>query len=196
MTCIVGMKDSNDVWIGGDSATANLHRTHVSAYSKVFQCADFLIGGTTSWRMLQLIQYQPEVPDMPRRMTQKTLHGWLVKHFIENLRTCLKEGGFAQKKEDVEWGGTFLMAAEGRLFEVGSDYQVAEYGEGYIACGSGMEYAFGAMHATESPGADPGARIRMALEAAAHHNPFVRLPFIIGVNRYDSKTAKNTIEWP
>ena len=193
MTCIVGLKANHTVWIGGDSATATSYRSHVSLCRKVFERGDFLIGGTTSWRMLQLLQYELTIPVLPRKMTQEELHGWMVKEFVKAVRDCLTAGGFATKDKEQETGGSFLIGVSGRLFGIESDYQVAEYDEGYISCGSGMELALGALHIT--PNLKPRERLRLALEASAHHNPFVRPPFTIGANTFDPETGDSVVKW-
>ena len=171
-TCIVGLRDDNTIYLGGDSATANTSVSAKSAYPKVFARDGFLIGGTTSWRMLQY-----DLMPMPR-------DDMIVKQ-LPALRT-IKNG---QREE--ERGGTFLVGIND--FEIQSDYQVAELQEGYMACGSGYEYALGSMFSI--PDLDPVERIGTALEAASYFNPFVRPPHIIASNTYDPTTGENEIKW-
>lgn len=209
MTCIVGLVDqkSQIVYIGGDSAGTNdADQQTIRADVKVFHNGDFLFGCTTSFRMIQLLQYSLVLPASSlyrKRGLIAKVRGWLSKRmsrwlilrpaftdgdpifrymvtdFINAIRTCFKEGGFAKKKDERERGGSFLVAWRGRLFCIGSDYQVEEAISGYNAVGSGDDLALGVLHATSLFDLPPEQRLRLALEAAASHNASVRPPFII-----------------
>jgi ATP-dependent protease HslVU (ClpYQ) peptidase subunit len=98
--------------------------------------------------------------------------------FIDAVRSCLKEGGWARKDDEREEGGTFLVGVAGRLFTVHEDYQVAEAADGYAAVGSGEQVALGALYATADAAVDPRERVLLALRAAERFNAGVRGPFI------------------
>ena len=192
MTCIVGIRKDGEVWIGGDSAVSTEQKTNVTRNAKVFENGEFLFGMCGSVRMHQLIQYSLSLPATPRTMTDVQLHRWMVTDFVGALRECLKNGGFAKKENEQESGGTFLAAVSGRLFCVYSDYQVAEYDSEYMAIGSGEEYAVGALHASWHLA--PKERAFAALEAAAHHNPFVRPPFLLASSKV-SASGQSEVTW-
>ena len=174
MTCIVGMIDGDDVLIGADSCGGDvkqyvaLHRSD----SKVFRRGPFLMGFTSSFRMGQLLRYNLQVPNHPKGMGT---HRYMSTCFIDAVRNCLKDGGFAGKKDEVESGGTFLVAYRGKLFSVYSDYQVGEDADGYAAVGCGFAFALGAIHATKGEPAEK--RVRKALKAAAKFSAYVMPPF-------------------
>lgn len=182
MTCIVGIARANgEVWIGGDSAGTNADSQQtIETTEKVFFVRnahsgdEFLLGCSTSFRMIDLLKYQL----IPPEVDGNNLHRYMVIAFVEAVRTCLKEGGFAKKEDEREEGGYFLVGFRGRLFEVGSDYHVSEAQCGYHAIGSGDDLALGALFATRDLD-DPEARLKLALHAAAYHNSDVREPFII-----------------
>ena len=174
MTCIVGLVHEGVVYIGGDSAgVAGLSLT-VRADEKVFQNGEFLMGFTTSFRMGQLLRYSLEPP---RRHPDDDIHQYMVVGFVNAVRECLKAGGYASKKDDVESAGTFLVGYQGRLFEIESDYQVGIPGDGYAAVGSGQDIARGALFATQ--GQEPRQRVLTALQAAERFSAGVRGPFHI-----------------
>jgi len=100
-----------------------------------------------------------------------------VTEFVDAVRGCLKDGGWAQRSNDVETGGSFLVAHEGRLFSIQSDYQVGEAVRGYHAIGCGADYALGSLASTEH--LPPEERVRKALECAELFNGGVRAPFTI-----------------
>jgi ATP-dependent protease HslVU (ClpYQ) peptidase subunit len=179
MTCIVGVKTSQGIFIGGDSASTNDSGLQtILASHKVFFIGEegnrMLLGCTTSCRMMQLLHYELQLPPYEDGID---VEEYLVTVFINAVRDCLKTGGFAKKEDDKEEGGNFLVGFQDRLFEVQDDYQVSEPINGYEAVGSGAQCALGALYVT--PHLPPEQRIEQALQAAAYHNAYVRPPFLI-----------------
>ncbi|WP_236024952.1 hypothetical protein [Arenibaculum pallidiluteum] len=160
--------------MGGDSAGVSGLDITVRADTKVFRNGPFLIGFTSSFRMGQLLAYKLRVPEMEQ-------HGdvfrFMVTSFVDAVRDCLKEGGYAQRSNDAESGGSFLVAFRGRLFSIQSDYQVCEALRGYHAIGCGADYALGSLASTA--GEDGEGRVRRALEIAELFSGGVRAPFRI-----------------
>ena len=69
MTCIVGLVQNATVYIGGDSCAGagvnGVFEVNVSRNEKVFPIGleqKMVLGCSTSFRMIQLLQYQLEVP--------------------------------------------------------------------------------------------------------------------------------------
>ena len=136
MTCIVGVVHKGRVWIGGDSAGVDGWALQVRADSKVFRRGPFVLGFTTSFRMGQLLRYGLQIPLHPPHIE---VEQWMATAFIDAVRECLKGGGFAQKKDEQETGGTFLVGYRSHLFAVHDDYQVGQAIDGYDAIGSGAQ---------------------------------------------------------
>lgn len=172
MTAIVGIAYNGRVYLGGDSAGISGWSLTVRADTKVFRNGPYVLGFTDSFRMGQLLQYALTPPkpagDLPKFMSTV---------FIDAVRDTLKAGGFAARESEREVGGNFLVGITGRLFEVYSDYQVAETATGYAATGCGFELALGSLHATAQTEAPPRKRLGMALAAAEAFNAGVRGPF-------------------
>lgn len=161
--------------MGGDSAGVNSSLSlSVRADQKVFVKDDFIMGFTSSFRMGQLLQYKLQVSPRPESLD---VFEYMVTSFVEAVRKCLKDGGFAEKKDDQEKGGTFLVGYAGRLFCIESDYQVEETTLPYAATGSGVDIALGVLFANGH--LKPEERIFQALEAAEEFNAGVRHPFVI-----------------
>jgi ATP-dependent protease HslVU (ClpYQ) peptidase subunit len=177
MTCIVGLVDEGNVYIGGDSAGVNGNwDLIVRSDPKVFRTGPFLMGFTSSFRMGQLLRYAFVPPPHPPEID---LYHYMTVEFINAVRDCLKSGGWAKKEGEKEVGGIFLVGYRGHLFHIESDYQVGEAMDGYMAVGSGDEVARGALYATQK--LPPMVRLRLALEAAERWNAGVRGPFVIDV---------------
>lgn len=174
MTCIAGLIDKGTVYMGADSAGVAGTSLAVRADQKVFVRDDFIMGFTTSYRMGQLLRYNLQISPRPET---RDVFEYMVTSFVEAVRKCLKDGGWAEKKDEKEKGGTFLVGYAGRLFCIDSDYQVAENLLPYAATGSGEDIALGALFANGD--LKPEERIRQALEAAEQFNAGVRRPFVI-----------------
>jgi len=174
MTCIVGLVADGRVHIGGDSAGVAGLDLRLRADLKVFKNDGFLFGFTSSFRMGQLLRYSLQIP---KRHPDKDLMAYMATDFVDAVRNCLKNGGFATKSSEAEAGGTFLVGHAGRLFLIAGDYQVGESRGAYEACGCGESYACGALFANTALA--PMDRVRQALAAAEAHSAGVRGPFHI-----------------
>ncbi len=188
MTCIVGIRHDNGVLLAGDSVGVNGGGdASMRKDPKVFALNRHVaIGYTSSYRMGQLLRFNlalPAIVDAVGDRRSDDAFEWAVKEFIPAARTALKDGGYAQTDSGEERGGFFLLAVRDRLFEVQSDYQVAEPTPVYLATGSGEPFAIGALHALCSPTAKTITKAKArdcatkALEAAVFHNAYVRPPF-------------------
>jgi hypothetical protein len=176
MTCIVGFQTPTGVIIGGDSAGSNEHHISVRADAKVFERGPFLYGITSSFRMGNLLRY---AFDPPEALASESVEQYMHTRWLDALRRCFKDGGYARTHEGQESGGFFLVGYRGRLFCVESDYQLAQGADPFAAVGSGMYYALGCLHAFVGSNVEPVHRVERALQAAAYFDPFVRAPFVL-----------------
>lgn len=185
MTCIVGLVKEGDVYIGGDSQGTDGRRLLqcVRADQKVFRKKDMIFGFTSSYRMGQLLRYKLS---FPRPHEGQDLYEFMVTDFVDEVRTCLKDGGYASKNNEVEEGGTFLVGYRGRLFTIGDDYQVAESHWPFDAVGCGDQLALGALFALTDggdagtqPPDDPIRAIAVAIRAASEFSAGVGGPIHI-----------------
>lgn len=175
MTCIVGYVDkkNNSVVIGADSAGVDGDDVTVRKDVKVFRNGHFVIGCTSSFRMIQLLRFSFKPPNI----NGKDIYEYMCTDFINAVRKCFEEGGYLQKfKDGDEKGGTFLVAYGNRLFKVFSDFQVAEALRGYDACGCGENYALGSIYSRSNSNADK--IVFEALSCAEYFSAGVRRPFV------------------
>jgi len=175
MTCIVGLKENDTIYMGGDSAGVGGMSLTVRVDHKVFVKGDFIMGFTSSFRMGELLQYSLKIPS---HHSETDTYEYMVTSFIDAVRDCLKAGGYAEKDKEAEKGGCFLVGYKGRLFQIDSDYQVGESIHSFNAVGCGFDLALGAMYVSDS-NANPEQRILLALEAAETFSAGVRRPFIV-----------------
>jgi ATP-dependent protease HslVU (ClpYQ) peptidase subunit len=174
VTCIVGVQHQGRVLIGGDSAGVAGHSINARADSKVFRVGDYVMGFTTSFRMGQLLRYSLHMPEPDSWDVDR----FMATQFVDKVRTCLRDGGWATTDNGREVGGTFLVGIRGHLYLIDSDFQIGRVLDGYDAVGCGQDLALGSLHTTRDS-TDARARVTKALEAAAHHSAGVAGPFVI-----------------
>jgi hypothetical protein len=170
VTCIAGIGDGHTVWLAGDSAGCSGWDLTIRADPKVFVNGPYVMGYTSSFRMGQLLRYSFSPPS-----PEPDLHRFMCTAFVDALRSCLKDGGYATKDKEQEAGGCFLIGVAGTLFQVDADYQVGWPADGYAAVGCGDQAACGALFATA--GRLPAARLETAMQAAERLSAGVRGPF-------------------
>ena len=187
MTCIVGVADEHRgiTYIGGDAAAVAGH-TLTLVTPKVWRRHGWVFGGTTSFRMMDILRHSLDIDyELDRNTEGGELLRFMQTSFVDAVREVLKAGGFMKVENGVEQGGSWLAGYRGRLFHIDSDQQVTESLHGYFAVGSGDDTALGALYALkileEEAYLDlPGpAKITAALSAAAAHITTVSPPFTV-----------------
>lgn len=120
---------------------------------------------------------------MPLRDPEIPIDRFMVTTFVDAVRKCLKDGGYAKRENEVERGGTFLVAYANEIFEVYDDYQVGRTRVPYAAVGCGFDLALGSLYTTGQVDPVPAAqhRVTLALQAAETFSAGVRGPFLIEV---------------
>jgi hypothetical protein len=186
MTCIVGLVEGFVVHMGADSAGVSGFDLQTRSDTKVFKRGELLIGITSSFRMGQLLRFGDALAQPEHHINMPgALYEFMCTRFIDSVRTVLKTGGFASKKDEIESGGDFLVGIRGNLFTVFSDYQVGVNVQPWACVGSGYQVANGAMYAS-SEFDHPRDRIRNALSAAEAYCSGVRGPFTVMSSDSDS----------
>jgi ATP-dependent protease HslVU (ClpYQ) peptidase subunit len=142
---------------------------------KVFTVGPFLMGGTWSFRMIQLLQYKLNPPKQGKMSVMR----YMATSFTDAVMDCFSKGGLQQVDKEVKRGGMFLVGYKGQLFRIESDYAVNQRRQPYHSCGSGEDWALGSLHASEHICWDPGLRVKRALEASAEFCTGVTKPFTI-----------------
>lgn len=177
MTCIVGYLDkkTKKVTIGGDSAGVSGLDLTIRKDVKVFKVGEFVIGCTSSFRMIQLLRFSFTPPEIKR----KDIYEYMCTDFINAVRECFKDGGYLQKYSDGdEKGGTFLVGYKNRLFTIENDFQVAENLNGFDAVGCGANYAEGSLYVLDKENKTAKDKVLTALKSAAFFSAGVSEPFI------------------
>lgn len=163
MTCIVALIEGNKTYMAADSTAFNTHRWVKQTrkdkklfYGNTMSGQKFMIGYTTSYRMGQLLacEFVPSGyinnsgPD--NEISEDDLFKYMVTTFVKELKALFKANGFGTIKEgENAEGGTFIVAINKKIYEIGSDFQVADPEKAYLACGCGSDYAYASLFTSE-----------------------------------------------
>lgn len=177
MTCIVAIKKDGVVYMGADSAGVGGYSMRVRSDPKIYRNGAFLFGFTTSFRMGQLLAHAFEPPT--HYTHDGSVEKFMATKFVDAVRKCLKDGGFASKDKEEERGGVFLVGYEGRIFRIDCDYQVGESAHDFEAVGCGEDIAMGALWSLTGYKVDPVLMLKTALKAAEQFSAGVRGPFLM-----------------
>jgi len=181
MTCIVGMVEDGEVYIGGDSIAADGWDKDIIAERKVFRRRDILFGCAGSIRMMQLIQYHLVIP---QRLPLVSDEEYIIVSLVGAIRQCLKDNGLLEVENAKEkTGQDCIIGYKGRLFLLQTDLSIYMSSFSSIAIGVGKIYAQTAMHTQQryikSKRVTPCVRIIRALEVAESLCIGVSPPFYV-----------------
>lgn len=171
MTCIVGLVHKNKVYIGADSLGSDGFTQEIRIEPKVFKNGDFLIGCTSSFRMIDLLKWKFNPPTLK---DGDNVHKFMCTEFVDEIHSLFNENGFSITTEDWK-SGVLLIGVRGRLFKIEEDFQISEHE--YMACGSGAYHAMGAMFCMSRK--SPIKDIEKSLESAEFFITSVKRPFVI-----------------
>lgn len=173
LTCIVGLVDKGNVYIGGDSAAVGGYSISVRKDKKVFHNGPFIMGFTCSFRMGQLLQYKLVVEEQTSSYSDLE---FMSTVFIDTVRACFSDNGFKFDSGFENSGGAFIVGYRSNLYIIDVDYQVGLVDTPYYSVGCGSDIALGAMYVSKGA---PESRIKQALEAASKFSAGVSPPFHI-----------------
>ncbi len=182
MTCIIGLVDKDNVWMGVDTFGSDGYVGVERTDRKMFVPEGVnhaLISYITSFRMGQILMYEEDLFKELDVIKRRIDHKYMVKKFIPKVQKAFEKGGFGKEKDGEKEGGCFLVAYKGMLFDIAEDYQVGICSSGYVADGCGSEFALGSLATTEEMIMKPKDRILAALRAAAMYSVGVSGPFFI-----------------
>ena len=189
MTCIVGLKHKDKLYMGADSLGANTWQCYEYDAPKVFHNGPVLVGYTSSFRMGQILQHGFDPPEVDWENIEK----YMAVDFSNAIRKAFKDSGWLLKEDERESGGTYLVGIGTRLFKAQDEFSFVEPSCGYIAVGSGGEVAMGSLYSTAESDLDPEQRVLMALGAAQKFTPFVREPFVVEIQDEPTFTAQTRL---
>jgi 20S proteasome alpha/beta subunit len=168
--------------MGADSAGTAGSFQDVFNSPKLFKRGPFIIGGSGSYRGIQLLQFNvplDEILPLDDYIPKKDVSPEAYMHLMaELIRENFKDNGLSDIENNVEGSDScFLIGFRGRLFSVQYDFAVLESSNDYYAIGSGTAYALGSLHHSKDD--KPLNRVLDALRCAEYYSSSVKGPFHI-----------------
>jgi len=161
MTCIVGIRHEDSVYLASDRGLSDDDIITSMSAPKIRQNDKYLIGYADSPGTGQLLHWIT-LPTPPKRNVEK----FMRTTFITSVRKQLMDSGV-----DLKDGGhaSFLIGVSGQLFFMDTtDWQVTECE--YMSIGSGSSIAMGSLYTT-STWKSPEKRAYTAVSAAIELSP-------------------------
>lgn len=179
MTCIAIVRDeiNNKIFMAGDRGASDDGTILALSSPKVWKLGPYLIGyaGSMDGERIRY-NFNPYVPDI------KDTDKFMQTKFIKQLRAFYNDFWVDTSKEG-DLG--LIIAVRGNIYEHSSaDMSLSKYTLPYLAMGSGAEYAYGYMNATEKT-RDARKRVVGAVNSAIKFSPSCMGPVdVVSVQEY------------
>ena len=163
MTCIAVVRHEDKIYMAGDRGASDDGTILSLDAPKVWKIGPYLIGyaGAMDGERIRY-NFKPSVPNI--RDTDK----FMQTKFIKELREFYNEFWVDTSKEG-DLG--LIIAIRGQIYEHSSvDMSLSKYTLPYLAMGSGAEYAYGVLYATDKQ-KNARSRVLQAVNAAIKFNP-------------------------
>jgi ATP-dependent protease HslVU (ClpYQ) peptidase subunit len=194
MTTIVAIQGESFAVVGTDSRISTFDdsgfayqvTTLGNGTGKVAANGKYLIGVAGDVRAINIVHHAFAPPQAPPNLSGNKLDVFMTKTFIPALRATFEEQGYANTKGDssahiAEQDSSILVAVNGSIYVIESDYGWTSDRTGVYAIGTGGTYALGALAAltgkkTFTSNSAKGYIVK-ALGVAAKFDPYTGAPF-------------------
>jgi ATP-dependent protease HslVU (ClpYQ) peptidase subunit len=163
MTCIAVVRHEDKVYMAGDRGASDDGTILALDAPKVWKIGPYLIGyaGAMDGERIRY-NFKPSIP------VGKDIDKFMQTKFVKELREFYNEFWVDTSKEG-DLG--LIIAVRGQIYEHSSaDMSLSKYNLDYLAMGSGAEYAYGYLFATDKQ-KNPRNRVMGAVHAAIKFSP-------------------------
>ena len=172
MTTIIGVEYANRCVLLGDSRVVGDSKIYShSDMVKVVTNGNYLVGAAGDVRALQVVLHTWKPPVLLAK-DKSNIFQFMVSKVAPSLKQLFTDSGLLDSKSsDKDFEINVLVALNGNLFEIDSDFAVSRNSDGYYAVGTGGDYALGALYAGVTP--------EEAAKVAAINDSKTAEPFIV-----------------
>lgn len=163
MTCIAVLRHEDKIYMAGDRGASDDDTILTLSTPKVWKIGPYLIGyaGTLDGERLRY-NFNPYIPDI------KDTDKFMQTKFIKQLRQFYNDW-WVDTSKDADLG--LIICVKGNIYEHNAvDMSLSKYTGDYLCMGSGSQYAYGHLHATEKS-KDARKRVVGAVNAAIKFSP-------------------------
>jgi ATP-dependent protease HslVU (ClpYQ) peptidase subunit len=152
VTTIIGVEYENRCVVLGDSRVVGDSKIYSHPdMVKVVTNGNFIIGAAGDVRALQVILHTWKPPAAVAK-DKENIFQFMISKVVPSLKQQLNDYGLLDtKSSDKEFELYVLIAFNGNIFEIDSDFAVSRSDSGYYGIGTGGDYALGALYAGATP---------------------------------------------
>ena len=163
MTCLAVVRKENKIYMAADRGASYDDTILTLTTPKIWKIGPYLIGyaGSMDGERMRY-NFNPYIPDI------KNLDKFMQTKFIKQLRSFYNDW-WVDTSKDADLG--LIICIKGQIYEHNAiDMSLSKYTLDYLAMGSGAQYAYGYLSATEKS-KDPRKRVIGAVNAAIKFSP-------------------------
>lgn len=160
MTTIVGIQGDGYAVVASDTRITgvvdNGSITHMMTLgpgcAKIATNGKYILGAAGDLRAINILHYAFQPPTPTPGLRGKKLDAFIVNKFIPALRACFDSAGYSppdtkdSKEHVAEQGSSIFVVVNATIYIIDVDYSWASDVTGVYACGSGADFAMGALH--------------------------------------------------
>lgn len=177
MTCIVTLRDKEDIILGADRCTsygdsvikANEPKITKRKIETMGKDSDiFIYMSLTGYSAHgSFLKYGFEIPKYD---TTKPFKEYLYRKFLPMLKKQMTKNGLLKIENDVnDTEGVFCIIFDNNIYEIESSLGLLDVSNlDYYSIGSGYRHAEGSLYSTQNE-KDAESRVKKSIQAAAHH---------------------------
>lgn len=176
MTCILGLVDSDKVWLGGDSRGTSGTDIRDSENEKVWRAnlhgEKILFGAAGQRSVNQFIRHCVPLPSRAFDERKETFVEYFIREWVRTLRDALVKQNIGKIKDGVvDTGGHVLIGRKKKLYIVDSHLSFTELATPIIGIGSGGNFGQGVLWAFRHLKSEmkPETKIRTAIRASTEY---------------------------
>lgn len=163
MTCLAVVRKENKIYMAADRGASDDDTILTLSTPKIWKTGPYLIGyaGSLDGERMRY-NFNPPAPEI------KNLDKFMQTKFIKQLRTFYNDW-WVDTSKDADLG--LIICVKGQIYEHNAiDMSLSKYTLDYLAMGSGSQYAYGYLAATEKI-KDPRKRVVGAINSAIKFSP-------------------------
>lgn len=155
MTTIIGVEFNNRAVVLADSRVVGESKIYNHPdMVKIVDTGNFIIGAAGDVRALQVVIHTWKPPILLAK-DRNNLFAFMIAKVVPSLKQLLTDSGILDSKssddKDSDFELQLIIAVNGQLFEIDSDFAVSRNESGYYGIGSGGDYALGALYSGATP---------------------------------------------
>lgn len=196
MTTILAVQGDGWAVLGADSRIVDGTRSYEMArgFTKLVKNGNYILGAAGDLRAINIIHHAFEPPAC-KQLTGAELDKFMTSEFLPALRECFEDEGYgettrrtdmtaATKRAPAQHESELLVAVNGVIYEIGSDYSWTRELRSVYGVGSGSSYALGAAYSLlaggKSESLDAAKQlVKASLAVAARLDIYTSAPFTV-----------------